>query len=49
MNKHGGKAEVIHLPKIGIKGNTHFPFIDLNNTEVADEMARWLKANGLDK
>ncbi|WP_429946147.1 alpha/beta fold hydrolase [Bibersteinia trehalosi] len=49
VNKHGGKAEVIHLPKIGIKGNTHFPFSDLNNTEVADEMARWLKANGLDK
>ncbi|TYA99387.1 alpha/beta hydrolase [Aggregatibacter actinomycetemcomitans] len=49
INKHGGKAELIHLPKIGIKGNTHFMFSDLNNDKVAEEMARWLKAKGLDK
>ncbi|MBN6081039.1 alpha/beta fold hydrolase [Aggregatibacter actinomycetemcomitans] len=49
VNKHGGKAELIHLPKIGIKGNTHFMFSDLNNDKVAEEMARWLKEKGLDK
>ncbi len=49
VNRHGGRAELIHLPKIGIKGNTHFMFSDLNNREVANEMARWLKANGLDR
>ena len=49
VNRHGGDAQVIHLPKIGIKGNTHFPFSDLNNIEVADEMSRWLKEKGLDR
>lgn len=49
VNKHGGNAKLVHLPAIGIKGNTHFPFSDLNNIEVAEEMAKWLKENGLDK
>ncbi|WP_216605046.1 hypothetical protein [Pelistega suis] len=25
VNKYGGKVEVIELPTVGIKGNTHFP------------------------
>lgn len=49
INKHGGDATVIHLPEIGIKGNTHFPFSDLNNVEVADHLSGWLKEKGLDK
>lgn len=49
IKKHGGDAMVIHLPEIGIKGNTHFAFSDLNNTEVADELSEWLKEKGLDK
>ena len=49
INKHGGNAMLVHLPKIGIKGNTHFPFSDLNNIEVADQMSKFLKDNGLDK
>ena len=49
INRHGGDATVIHLPEIGIKGNTHFPFSDLNNIEVADELSKWLKQKGLDK
>lgn len=49
INKHGGDAIVIHLPEIGIKGNTHFPFSDLNNLEVADHLSKWLKSKGLDK
>lgn len=49
VNKHGGDATVIHLPEIGIKGNTHFPFSDLNNIQVADELSRWLRKKGLDK
>ena len=49
VNRYGGDAQVIHLPEIGIKGNTHFPFSDLNNIEVADEMSRWLKEKGLDR
>lgn len=49
VNRHGGKAELIHLPKIGIRGNTHFMFSDLNNADVAREMARWLDQQGLNK
>ncbi|WP_225551526.1 alpha/beta hydrolase [Sphingobacterium bovistauri] len=49
INKHGGDASVVHLPSIGIKGNTHFPFSDLNNLEVADALSTWLKSKGLDK
>ncbi|SDJ82952.1 hypothetical protein SAMN04487898_104375 [Pedobacter sp. ok626] len=49
INKHGGDAKVIHLPEIGIKGNTHFPFSDLNNIQVADQLSKWLKEKGLDK
>lgn len=48
VNRHGGDVTVVHLPEIGIKGNTHFPFSDLNNVEIADLMSEWLKEKGLD-
>jgi len=48
VNKYGGDATVIHLPEIGIKGNTHFPFSDLNNIEIANLMTKWLKDKNLD-
>ncbi|MFZ1872696.1 MAG: alpha/beta fold hydrolase [Chania sp.] len=47
VNKHGGDVTVIHLPEIGIKGNTHFPFSDLNNLEIADLVAKFLKEKNL--
>lgn len=43
VNKYGGDVTVVHLPEAGLKGNTHFPFSDLNNIEVADLMSKWLK------
>ncbi len=46
--RHGGDVTVVTLPDIGIHGNTHFPFSDLNNIEVADEMSRFLASKGLD-
>jgi len=49
VNKHGGDVTVVHLPDVGLKGNTHFPFSDLNNVEVADLMSKWLKQKQLDK
>lgn len=49
VNKYGGDVTVVHLPEVGLKGNTHFPFSDLNNIEVADLMSKWLKEKGLDK
>lgn len=49
VNKYGGDVTLIHLPEIGIKGNTHFPFSDLNNVEIADLLSEWLTKKGLDK
>ncbi|MBL7826795.1 MAG: alpha/beta fold hydrolase [Saprospiraceae bacterium] len=48
VNRHGGDVTVVHLPEIGIKGNTHFPFSDLNNIEIAKLMSGWLKDKKLD-
>jgi pimeloyl-ACP methyl ester carboxylesterase len=48
VNKYGGDVTVVHLPQIGVKGNTHFPFSDLNNVEIADLLSAWLKEKGLD-
>lgn len=48
VNKHGGDVTVVHLPEVGIKGNTHFPFSDLNNVQVADLMSDWLNEKKLD-
>jgi len=47
VNRHGGDATIVHLPAIGIRGNTHFPFSDLNNVELADLMARFLESKQL--
>jgi hypothetical protein len=49
VNKHGGHAEILHLPSVGLKGNTHIPFADLNNIEVADQLSLFLKNNHLDR
>jgi hypothetical protein len=48
VNELGGDVTLVHLPEIGIKGNTHFPFSDLNNVQIADLMSEWLKKKGLD-
>jgi len=49
VNKRGGDVTLVHLPEVGIQGNTHFPFSDLNNLQVADLMSTWLTKKGLDK
>jgi len=43
--KDGGFAEVFDLPKMGIKGNSHFLFQELNNKEIADLVEDWIKKN----
>jgi hypothetical protein len=48
VNRRGGQVEILMLPDAGLKGNTHFPFSDLNNIAVADLMFAYLKAHGLD-
>lgn len=48
VNRHGGDAQLVLLPKIGITGNTHIPFADLNNVEIASHLETWLRAKKLD-
>jgi pimeloyl-ACP methyl ester carboxylesterase len=48
INKLGGNASILHLPDLGIYGNTHFSFADINNIEIADIFSSWLNQHGLD-
>jgi hypothetical protein len=48
VNRRGGDATVVHLPEAGLRGNTHFPFSDVNNLEVAALMSRFLSEKRLD-
>lgn len=45
INRHGGNATLVELPKIGIYGNTHFLMQDLNNDELARLLNEWLQSN----
>ena len=47
LNRHGGKAALLKLPDVGLRGNTHFPMQDLNYRAVADQLFAFLDANGL--
>ena len=49
INRHGGNATLVELPKIGIYGNTHFLMQDLNNGQLADLLGEWLEKNDLGK
>ena len=48
INKHGGDARLVHLPEIGIRGNTHFLMSDLNNVQIADLVSKFLAEKKLD-
>lgn len=48
LNAIGGDVTVVHLPEIGIRGNTHFPMSDTNNMEIADILSKWLADKKLD-
>lgn len=48
LNCLGGDVTVIHLPDVGLRGNTHFPMSDLNNADVARLMYDWLRDKRLD-
>lgn len=42
IRKEGGDVTVLHLPEIGIHGNTHMFMLDKNNQQVADLLLRWI-------
>lgn len=45
VRHHGGRATLVELPKVGIRGNTHFLMQDLNNGELAWLLDEWLASN----
>ena len=49
VNRQGGDAKLILLNELGIYGNTHAPFADLNNVQIADLLEKFLKEKGLDE
>lgn len=48
VNARGGDVTVVHLPELGIRGNTHFPFSDTNNVAIADLLSKFLADKQLD-
>ena len=48
VNDRGGSVEILHLPDVGLYGNSHFMFADLNNVAVADQLSLFLSEKGLD-
>jgi hypothetical protein len=48
VNSRGGQVSVLKLPDIGMYGNTHFPFSDLNNVQVANLLSQYLSQHNLD-
>lgn len=48
INRHGGDAQLVHLPEVDIHGNTHFLMSDLNNLQIADLVSKFLTAKHLD-
>lgn len=49
VKKHGGDITLVHLPDIGIKGNSHFLIAEKNNVQLADLLSNWLQTKKLDK
>jgi pimeloyl-ACP methyl ester carboxylesterase len=43
----GGSVDVVDLPDVGLKGNSHMVMMDKNNGEVADLIGKWLVTRGL--
>lgn len=38
---------MLHLPNMGIYGNTHFLMQDMNNEAIAQIILNWLQTKGL--
>ena len=48
IQSRDGDAEILHLPDIGLRGNSHFMFSNPNNVAVADQLELFLQRKGLD-
>lgn len=49
LNRHGGNAQLLHLPEVGITGNSHVMMLERNNVEIANLVSQFLEKNGLAK
>jgi len=47
IKQAGGSVDVIDLPDVGIKGNTHMMMMDKNSDQVAEVIQKWLAGKGL--
>jgi hypothetical protein len=43
----GGSIDLVDLPDVGIKGNSHMVMMDKNSDQVADLIQKWLVKKGL--
>ena len=43
----GGSVDIVDLPDVGIKGNSHMLMMDKNNAQTADLIQKWLVGKGL--
>ena len=43
----GGSIDIVGLPELGIRGNSHFAMMERNNAEVAEVIHKWLAGKGL--
>ena len=43
----GGSFDLVDLPDVGIKGNSHMVMMDKNSDQVADLIQKWLVSKGL--
>ena len=49
MKKAGGRTELLVLPEIGIKGNSHMLMQDRNSLQIADLLIAWIEKNAAKK
>lgn len=42
VNAIGGRAKLVLLPDLGIKGNSHMLMMDRNNLQIADLVSKWI-------
>jgi len=47
VRKAGGRYDVVDLPKIGIRGNSHMMMMDKNSDQIAGVIQDWLQKQGL--
>src|SRR6516162_10098194 len=47
LKSAGGSIDVVDLPDVGIKGNSHMMMMDKNKAEIADLIQKWLLDKGL--